>query len=79
MEVKTNAELVKAVNNAIKESGYKRSYIASQLGISRQAFTHFLKKANFTIDDANKVLTIIGYKVSANVDKNILQKVDKNS
>lgn len=79
MAIRTNKELAQAVNEAIKESGYKKNWIAEQLGISRQAFTHFLQKANFSIDDANKILYIIGYKASANVDKNILQKVDKNS
>lgn len=79
MAIKTNKELAQAVNEAIKESGYKKNWIADQLGISRQALTHFLQKANFSIDDANKILDIIGYKASAKVDKNILQKVDKNS
>lgn len=79
MAIKTNQDLAQAVNEAIKESGYKKNWIAEQLGISRQALTHFLQKANFSIDDANKILDIIGYKASAKVDKNILQKVDKNS
>lgn len=79
MAIKTNQELAQAVNEAIKESGYKKNWIAEQLGISRQALTHFLQKANFSIDDANKILDIIGYKASAKVAKNILQKVDKNS
>lgn len=79
MAIKTNQELAQAVNEAIKESGIKKVFIAEKLGISRQALTHFLQKANFSIDDANKILDIIGYEASAKVDKNILQKVDKNS
>lgn len=79
MTIKTNKELAQAVNEAIKESGYKKMWIAEQLGISRQALAHFMQKANFSIDDANKILETIGYKAVAKVDKNILQKVDKNS
>lgn len=79
MAIKTNQELAQAVNDVIKESGYKKNWIADQLGISRQALTHFLQKANFSIDDANKILNIIGYNANAKVDKNILQKVDKNT
>ncbi len=79
MEIHTNKELAQAVNEAIKESGYKKNWIADQLGISRQALTHFLQKANFSIDDANKILSVIGYNAKAKVDKNILQKIDKNS
>jgi len=45
MEIHTNQELVQAVNGAIAESGYKKFYIAEQMGISRQAFTNFMNKA----------------------------------
>ncbi len=69
MTIKTNQELAQAVKGAIAESGYKKSYIADQLGISRQAFTHYLQKANFQIDDANKIFDNIGYKVIAKIDK----------
>lgn len=79
MIIKNNQDLVQAVNETIKKSGYKKNWIAEQMGISRQALTHFLQKANFSLDDANKVLQIIGYNASAKVDKNILQKIDKNS
>lgn len=79
MTIKTNQELAQAVNDAIKESGYKKNWIADQLGISRQALTHFLQKANFSIDDANKILNIIGYNANAKIDKNILRKIDKNT
>ena len=37
MTIRTNKELAQAVNEAIKESGYKKNWIADQLGISRQA------------------------------------------
>ena len=77
--IRNNKELIQAVNDAIKESGYKKIWIAEQLGISRQALTHFLQKSNFSLDDANKVLSLIGYNTTTKVDKNTLQKVDKNS
>lgn len=79
MEIRTNKELADAVNDAIKESGYKKIYIADQLGISRQALSHFINKSNFSIDDANKILEIIGYNAVAKIDKKYLQKIDKNS
>lgn len=69
MTIKTNQELAQAVNGAIAESGYKKSYIAGKLGISRQAFSNFMNKANFSIDDANKILSIIGYKTETSVLK----------
>ena len=68
--IKTNQELVQAINDAIKESGYKKSYISDKLGISRQAFSNFMNKANFSLDDANKILEIIGLNTSTEIHKN---------
>ncbi len=64
MAITTNQELAQAVNEAIKESGYKKSYIANKLGISRQAFSNFMSKQNFSLDDANKILEIIDKKTT---------------
>ena len=62
MAITTNQELAQAVNIAIKESGVKKSYIADKLEISRQAFSNFMSKQNFILDDANKILEIINKK-----------------
>lgn len=70
MTIKTNQELAQAVNDAIKESGYKKSYISDKLGISRQAFSNFMNKANFSLDDANKILNTIGYETKTKIHKN---------
>lgn len=70
MAIKTNDELKQAVNKAIDDSGYKKMWIAEQMGISRQAFSNFMNKSNFSIDDANKILTLIGSNVIAEVHKN---------
>lgn len=64
MEISNNAELLKAVDEAIKDSGYKKSWIAEQLGISRQGFSNLLNKSNFSLDDANKILNVINKKNS---------------
>ena len=69
MDIKTNADLIQAVNAAIDESGYKKQYIAEKLGISKQAFTRYMKKQNFSLDDANRVLKIIGYESITKVSK----------
>lgn len=69
MEIKNNDELVKAVNDAISESGYKKSYIADKLEISRQGLSNLLAKQNFSLDDANKILSVIGYETLTKVNK----------
>ena len=65
--ISNNIELVEAVKNEIKNSGIKKTFIAEKLGISRQAFSNLLAKQNFSIDDANKILSIIGKSVNAEI------------
>lgn len=60
MEIKSNEELSNAIDNAIKDSGYKRMYIAEQLGIANQNLKRTIH-SNLSLDDANKILDIIGY------------------
>lgn len=69
MEIKSNKEMVEAVEKVIKESGYKKGWIADQLGISKQALTQFLQKVNFSVDDANRILNVIGYEINATIHK----------
>ena len=59
MDIKNNDDLKIAVLKAIDDSGYKKSFIADKMGISRQAFSNFLNKSNFSLDDANKILNVI--------------------
>lgn len=69
MDINNNAELRQAVDETIKESGYKKSWIADQLGISRQGFSNLLNKSNFSLDDANKILTIINKKTVTKINE----------
>lgn len=69
MIIKTNEDLAHAVQGAIAESGYRKTYIAEKMGISRQAFTNFMNKANFSINDANRVLSVIGYETEIKIHK----------
>lgn len=69
MDITTNKELSEAINQIIQESGYKKSYIAEQLGISNQNFSRLLNKKHFSIDDANRILNVIGYKANMSIVK----------
>lgn len=69
MDINNNAELRQAVDETIKKSGYKKSWIADQLGISRQGFSNLLNKSNFSLDDANKILTVINKKTVTKIDE----------
>ena len=65
MAIKTNQELAQAVNEAIKESGIKKTALAEKIGLSRQGLDNLLKKQSFSLDDANKILNVIHLSVSA--------------
>lgn len=69
IQLNDNASLVQAVNDAIQESGYKKSYIADQLGMTRQNFSKMLAKTNFTVNDANRILNVIGYVANMELQK----------
>lgn len=51
------------IDNFIDSKGIKKAWIAEQLGISQQLLRKRLNKKNFTVDDANRILAIIGYKI----------------
>ena len=65
----TNNNLAVMVNNIITDNGIKKSWIADQLGISQQLLQRMLSKKNFTIDDANRILSPLGYRVSYKIEK----------
>lgn len=67
MIIKTNKELANAVNNAIKESGIKKTVLAEKIGLTRQGLDKLLQKQSFSIDDANKILNIIHLSASAEI------------
>lgn len=69
MAIKTNHELAQAVNEVILQSGIKKTFISEKLGISRQALDKLLTKKNFSIDDANKILGLIGYQSECLIKK----------
>ncbi len=70
MEIHTNQELAQAVNEAIKESGIKKTALAEKIGLSRQGLDKMLQKQSFSLDDANKILNIIHKSVIANLKEN---------
>lgn len=80
MAIKTNKELSQAIDDLILNSGIKKTFISEKLGISRQALDNMMAKKHFSIDDANKILNIIGYETETNIRKSwkkSLKTVDK--
>lgn len=69
MAIRTNQELAQAVNETILQTGIKKTFISEKLGISRQALDKLLDKKNFSIEDANKILSVIGYSIECLIKK----------
>lgn len=67
--IKNNSDLARAVNEAIKESGYKKTVLAEKIGLTRQGLDKLLQKQSFSLDDANKILNVIHMSVSAKIDE----------
>jgi len=66
----TNKEmnsLASYIDNFLYHGRYNKTDIANQLGLSRQAFYNYLRKVNFNIDDANRILAVIGYKIDYDI------------
>lgn len=59
----TNKDLSILVDGIIKDSGINKTFISNKLGIHRQSLDNTMNKKSFSIDDANKILNIIGYEI----------------
>ena len=69
MTIETNQELAQVVNDAIKESGIKKTVLAEKIGLTRQGLDKLLQKQSFSLDDANRILNVIHLSVSAKINE----------
>lgn len=60
-------KLATLVDDYINSKGIKYNFISDKLGISRQALYQLIRKKNFNIDDANRILSVIGYKIEYDI------------
>lgn len=58
-----NKDLSNLVDQIIKDNGINKTFISDKLGVSRQQIDNLLNKKQFSIDDANRILNIIGYEI----------------
>ena len=61
MIIETNQELAQAIERIIDDNGIKKIWLSEKMGISNQNFNRLMSKKNFSLDDANRILNIIGY------------------
>lgn len=60
-------QLSQYVDSFINDKGIKKVWIAEKLGISQQLLYRLQNKKNFNIDDANRILSVIGYKIDYDI------------
>ena len=57
-------DLAKTVDVFLYSKQIMKKDVAEKIGLSKSNFHSLLNKSNFTIDDANKILGAVGYKVT---------------
>lgn len=60
-------ELAVFIDDFLYHGRYNKTEIANKLNISKQGFHALLRKKNFSIDDANRILDAIGYKIDYSI------------
>ena len=71
MAIKTNQELAQEIEKIIDDNGIKKIWLSEKLGISNQNFNRLMSKKKFSLDDANKILNIIGYNAKIIIEKDL--------
>lgn len=67
--INSNEELRNSIKCIIDENGIKKTWIAQKLNICNQNVNNLLSKKNISLDDANKILNLMGYKASVIIEK----------
>lgn len=67
--ISTNKDLTAAVEQVIKDNGVKKTWIAERLGVANQNVNKLMRKSNFSIDDANRILSLFGYEATVSIVK----------
>lgn len=62
-------ELAMMIDDFLYHNRYNKSDIAKSLGLTRQGLYNLLRKKNFSVEDANRILAPLGYKISYQIDK----------
>ena len=71
LTIKTNQELAQAIEKIIDDNGIKKIWLSEKMGISNQNFNRLMSKKNFSLDDANRILNIIGYDAKIVIENNL--------
>lgn len=69
IEINTNDELEKALKDLIAASGKSKVQLSLQLGMANQNFNRLLSKKNISIDEMNRILSLVGYTAKIEIIK----------
>lgn len=65
----TNEQLIIEIKKLMLDEKISQRQIAETLGITPQGFTKLINKKNFGFEDANKILSAMGYHLSIEFQK----------
>ena len=71
MIIETNQQLAQAIEKIIDDNGIKKIWLSEKMGISNQNFNRLTSKKYFSLDDANRILNIIGYDAKIVIENNL--------
>lgn len=61
-----NETLTKEYKKLLIDNGIKHGDIATKLGMTKQAFSNYLKKKTISFNDMQRLLNVIGYDLDYN-------------
>lgn len=64
-----NDQIIVEIKKLMLEEKVTQRQLADALGITPQGFTKLLNKKNFGFEDANKILSAMGYSLSCSFQK----------
>ena len=71
MEIRTNKELSETIEKIIADNGIKKTWLSEKIGISNQNFNRLMAKKHFSLDDANRILNVLGYNAKIIIEKDL--------
>ena len=66
---KNNEQVILEIKKLMLENKISQKQIADNLNITPQALTKLLNKKNFGFEDAQKILTVMGYELTIDFAK----------
>lgn len=83
MVIESNQEIISQIKDLLHGEKISQKELAGKLGITPQALNDLMQKKNFSFNDANRILSAVGYLLIVDIKKpsmwDILGKTKQHS